>query len=90
MECRKYNIQGIVQGVGFRYCVKAFANNLKLSGTVQNLDDGSVQLIVCGDAWQLQELDTWFAQGGPSNCKIRKIDIILIDMTSLPLDFTVV
>ncbi len=46
---RRYSIQGQVQGVGFRYRAQYAAQNLDLTGWVQNEDDGSVTLEVQGD-----------------------------------------
>lgn len=43
------NVYGTVQGVGFRYRAKHMADELKLTGTVRNMMDGSVELEVQGD-----------------------------------------
>ncbi|MEO0454033.1 MAG: acylphosphatase [Verrucomicrobiota bacterium] len=40
---------GRVQGVGFRYSVKQIAAEFEVSGTVQNLSDGRVELMVQGE-----------------------------------------
>jgi len=39
---------GRVQGVGFRYTVKTLASGFEVTGTVRNLPDGRVELIVEG------------------------------------------
>ncbi|HEY2759855.1 MAG TPA: acylphosphatase [Pirellulales bacterium] len=39
---------GRVQGVGFRYTVRAAAGGYNVAGYVQNLDDGRVRVIVEG------------------------------------------
>lgn len=39
-------VTGRVQGVGFRQFVKTLADRLELSGTVRNVDDGSVEIFV--------------------------------------------
>ena len=44
---------GRVQGVGFRYTVKSLTPGFELSGTVRNLSDGRVELIVEGDRDEL-------------------------------------
>jgi len=41
-------VYGIVQGVGYRAFVKKIADFLKLSGSVKNLADGSVEICVEG------------------------------------------
>ena len=40
--------EGTVQGVGFRYSVKALASGFEVVGTVRNLPDGRVELTVEG------------------------------------------
>jgi acylphosphatase len=42
------NIEGRVQGVGYRYFCKKRADELNLTGFVKNLPDGSVYLEVFG------------------------------------------
>ena len=39
---------GKVQGVGFRYTVKTLTAGFELTGTVRNLPDGRVELVVEG------------------------------------------
>jgi acylphosphatase len=40
--------EGTVQGVGFRYTVKALASGFEVTGTVRNLTDGRVELVAEG------------------------------------------
>ena len=40
--------EGEVQGVGFRYVVRGIANQLGVTGGVENLNDGTVQLVAEG------------------------------------------
>ena len=42
-----------MQGVGFRYQAKQIAMGFDLTGWVQNLDDGRVELQVMGDSAEL-------------------------------------
>ena len=46
---------GHVQGVGFRYTVKALARGFEVTGTVRNLPDGRVELIVEGQRVEMEE-----------------------------------
>ncbi|OJG69018.1 acylphosphatase [Enterococcus moraviensis] len=52
------NVQGRVQGVGFRYMTKMVADELGIYGTVRNEDDGSVSIEALGD----DEIMTKFIQ----------------------------
>lgn len=42
-----------MQGVGFRYTVKSLARGFEVTGTVRNLPEGHVELIVEGDKEEL-------------------------------------
>ena len=44
---------GRVQGVGFRYAVKALTPGFEVTGTVRNLEDGRVELIAEGERAEL-------------------------------------
>jgi acylphosphatase len=45
---------GSVQGVGFRYAVKSVATGFEVAGTVRNLPDGRVELVVEGAKSELE------------------------------------
>jgi acylphosphatase len=45
---------GHVQGVGFRYTVKALAPGFEVTGTIRNLPDGSVELLAEGETSELR------------------------------------
>ena len=42
--------EGNVQGVGFRYSVRQIAKGFDITGSVRNLRDGRVELLVVGEA----------------------------------------
>ena len=44
---------GRVQGVGFRYTVKALAQGFEVAGVVRNLPDGRVELVAEGERTEL-------------------------------------
>ncbi|MBL1227462.1 acylphosphatase [Enterococcus sp. BWR-S5] len=44
----RMNVQGRVQGVGFRYTTKMVADQLEITGTVRNEEDGSVSIEAVG------------------------------------------
>jgi acylphosphatase len=46
---------GRVQGVGFRYTAKQVAAGFELVGTIRNLPDGRVELIVEGARAELED-----------------------------------
>lgn len=49
MNAKRVIYEGRVQGVGFRYTTKDLARGYDVLGTVRNLPDGTVELIVAGE-----------------------------------------
>jgi acylphosphatase len=49
MQRLQSNFHGHVQGVGFRFTCVQIARRFPITGTVQNLADGTVQLAVQGE-----------------------------------------
>lgn len=50
----RMNVQGRVQGVGFRYTTKMVADELSVTGTVCNEEDGSVSIQAVGSDEQIE------------------------------------
>ncbi len=46
---------GRVQGVGFRYIVKSLVTGYEVLGTIKNLADGRVEMVVEGQQLELEE-----------------------------------
>jgi acylphosphatase len=51
---RRVFYEGRVQGVGFRWTVKDIARGFDVTGWVKNLSDGRVELLVHGEAAELE------------------------------------
>lgn len=66
-------VYGIVQGVGFRYSTQYRATQLGLNGYVRNSDDGSVEVIACGEHQAVEQLVEWLKQGGPCHARVEKV-----------------
>ena len=49
MTSVQVHYEGRVQGVGFRWTVKALAREFDVTGTVKNLPDGRVELVAQGE-----------------------------------------
>ncbi len=62
---RRYILSGRVQGVGFRYFVRAGALELGILGWVRNLPDGRVEALAQGDEAGLREFAQRLEQGPP-------------------------
>ena len=65
---------GTVQGVGFRYTVQRFADQLRLTGWVRNLPDGRVELEVQGDRTVIEQLLKQIDQRYDGSIKDRQVD----------------
>ena len=66
---------GQVQGVGFRYTVKSTASGFEVTGTIRNLPEGSVELIVEGAKDELEAFRQAIRDSGLSHF-IRKEDVV--------------
>ena len=65
MPCAKFIVSGRVQGVFFRASTRAEAVRLGLTGYAKNLPDGNVEVLACGEAAALDELQRWLHIGPP-------------------------
>ena len=52
--CKRVHYWGHVQGVGFRYTTLHLAGQFKVTGYVSNLLDGQVELLVEGEADEVE------------------------------------
>ncbi len=60
---RHFQIEGRVQGVGFRWFVHREAADIGLRGWVRNTDAGHVEAVAAGDAEQLERLEAAMRKG---------------------------
>lgn len=72
MECARFIVSGRVQGVFFRASAREQAQRLDISGYAKNLDDGTVEVIACGDAANIQALERWL-QTGPAAARVDHV-----------------
>jgi len=63
--CMRFRISGKVQGVFFRASTRFEAERLKITGYAQNLSDGRVEVLACGDADAVEQLRVWLTHGPP-------------------------
>ena len=65
IECRKFRVEGRVQGVWFRESTRRQAELLGIRGHAVNCADGSVEVLACGQAEAMAQLAEWLQQGPP-------------------------
>lgn len=71
--CKIAWVHGMVQGVGFRYSTQHEAQRLGLTGYARNLDDGSVEVLACGEADNVEQLIAWLKAGGPRSARVDQV-----------------
>ena len=77
-------IHGKVQQVGYRAFVKAAAAELGLDGYIENLDDGTVEVVAQGDELALIDFVEKLKEGSYWS-DVRRV-VSAIDQASDPLD----
>ncbi|AVF33952.1 acylphosphatase [Rahnella sikkimica] len=66
-------VYGRVQGVGFRFSTLHQATGLGLTGYAKNLEDGSVEVLACGEQEKVDQLLAWLKQGGPKHAQVDRV-----------------
>jgi acylphosphatase len=74
MTAKSIRVTGKVQGVNFRYFTTQEARKLGLTGTVENLADGSVSVIAEGEIGALELLIRW-CRKGPLMARVEEVEV---------------
>ena len=74
MNTTQIIINGLVQGVSFRYYTRKTALSLGLTGFVKNLKDGSVEVFVQGNKDNINKFIDW-CKKGPEQAKVENVKI---------------
>ena len=77
--CLRCIVSGRVQGVFFRASTQRQAQRLGLTGHAHNLPDGSVEVLVWGNADAVQQLSDWLWVGPPAS-KVTAVDCQTVDI----------
>lgn len=85
---RRYFVEGLVQGVGFRYATQRMARRLDLTGFVRNLPDGRVEVVVEGPPDKVKELESWLHHGPPM-ARVDRIESFDLEPTGQYTDFSI-
>jgi acylphosphatase len=65
-------ISGNVQGIGYRQFVKSNAKKLNLTGWVQNIEDGGVEAVFCGDKETIEQMIE-ICRKGPFLAEVKQL-----------------
>lgn len=63
--CMQAFVSGKVQGVFYRASTAQQAQRLGVTGWAKNLSDGRVEVVWCGEAAAVYELESWLRVGPP-------------------------
>ncbi len=88
MICKRFQVFGRVQGVGFRYATRQVANKFGLKGWCRNLSDSSVEVCVWGDQTEIGQLQSWLSTGPPAAI-VERVENYLLEMDDYPNGFEV-
>ncbi len=70
----KVRVEGLVQGVYFRWNTREKALELGVQGWVRNLPDGAVEVMAEGERDALERLVEWCRQG-PPEAVVRRVEM---------------
>ena len=87
MPCARFIVSGRVQGVFFRASARDEARRLGLTGHARNLDDGSVEVVACGEESSLAQLERWL-HTGPPHARVASVSRSPVEMQS-PAQFRI-
>lgn len=71
-KCEKFTVSGLVQGVGFRYHTSYQGMRLGLTGYAKNLNNGDVEVVVCGEESAVLLMADWL-QEGPKTSRVESV-----------------
>jgi acylphosphatase len=69
----RFEVFGMVQGVGFRWFVARHARSLGLTGYARNLPNGSVEVMVDGPEEAMPALER-LLQTGPAGAQVDRVE----------------
>ena len=72
--CKKCLVAGRVQGVFYRATAARRAQELGLRGYARNLDDGRVEVLVCGNDESVTAFVSWLWIGSSAS-KVSSVDV---------------
>ena len=69
----RFQVFGMVQGVGFRWFVARHARSLGLTGYARNLPDGTVEVVVDGAEEAVPALER-LLRTGPASAQVQRVE----------------
>lgn len=72
--CLQIYVSGRVQGVFYRREASQQAKSLNITGWAKNLEDGRVEVMICGEEENIKKMEQWLKMG-PRNAEVTDIQI---------------
>ncbi len=69
---KRFLVAGRVQGVGFRYFTRDAARREGIHGTVQNLEDGRVEIVAAGETEAMTRFER-AVRRGPTGARVDDV-----------------
>lgn len=71
-------VTGRVQGVWFRGSTRKQAGARQVNGWARNLQDGRVEVMLCGEESAVREVEAWLHKGPPA-ARVDQVETELVD-----------
>ena len=81
--CVRCMVAGRVQGVFYRASARHQAQALGLTGYAQNLHDGRVEVVACGDPGSVEQFKAWLLRG-PAGASVSGVACEVIAAQTFP------
>ncbi len=88
MVCRVCWVTGRVQGVFYRGSAQLRARELGITGYARNLADGRVEILACGESFQVDAFIDWLWIG-PAAATVTAVETAEHEPTERPSAFTI-
>ena len=85
---KRFLVAGRVQGVGYRYFARDAARLEGIRGTVQNLDDGRVEIVAAGESEAMSRFERALRRG-PAGARVEDLQVEPGPPASGPGDFQI-
>ena len=85
---KRFLVAGRVQGVGYRYFARDAARLEGIRGTVQNLDDGRVEIVAAGESEAMSRFERALRRG-PAGARVEHLQVEPGPPASGPGDFQI-
>jgi acylphosphatase len=88
LVCRICWVSGRVQGVFYRGSAQVRARELGITGYASNLADGRVEVLACGESFQVDTFIDWLWIG-PAAASVTAVEIAEHEPAERPSAFTI-